>query len=191
MRKSKNKNARPGVALLIAMIFVALFSALALAMLAMSSTNAQVAQSHRRANRAFESTHSGLEVMRYWLGRAYMPAAVLPGNRFANFTDFVTADMATADLHPTTTYDYQNSPIGLSLENIDIFSSSGESFSASVQKTNDLDVVQLDVTGRAGNLSRTIRVNCGFGTRAHAIFDYGIATRGRLNIFGFSNFSNN
>ncbi|GAH73392.1 unnamed protein product, partial [marine sediment metagenome] len=50
--------------------------------------------------------------------------------------------------------------------------------------TNIIDILQMDVTGSAGGLDRTIRVNYNFGTRAHTVFDYGVATKGALKLQG-------
>jgi len=182
--KGKNKNRRQGAALVIAMMFLAIFSSLALAMLTMSSTNVQVADNHCKANRALESAQSGFEVMNYWLGRVNMPGTVAPGDRFTNLASYVNNDLATVGISVANTYDDGGYPAAVSLGNIAINSLLGQSFLASIQKTENLDVLQLDVTGNAGNLTRIIRVNYNFGTREHNVFDYGVASRGPLSLVG-------
>ena len=182
--KGKNKTLRHGAALVIAMIFLAIFSSLALAMLTMSSTNVQVADNHCKANRALESAQSGLEVMNYWLGRVAIPGTVAPGDRFTNLANYVNNDLATVGMSAANTYDEGGYPAAVSLGNIAINSLLGQSFLASIQKTDNLDVLQLDVTGNAGPLTRTIRVNYNFGTRSHNVFDYGVASRGPLSLLG-------
>jgi hypothetical protein len=182
--EGKNKTLRNGAALVIAMIFLAVFSSLALAMLTMSSTNVQVADNHCKANRALESAQSGLEVMNYWLGRVAIPGTVAPGDRFTNLASYVNDDLATVGIDAANTYDDGGYPAAVSLDNIAINSLLGQSFLASIQKTENLDVLQLDVTGNAGPLTRTIRVNYNFGTRAHNVFDYGVASRGPLSLLG-------
>jgi Tfp pilus assembly protein PilX len=52
---------RKGIALLMCLIFMALFSALTVGLMATSSTNAQVADNHRKTNTAMNSALSGLE----------------------------------------------------------------------------------------------------------------------------------
>jgi hypothetical protein len=152
-------------------------------MLTMSSANVQIADNHYEANRAFESAQSGVEVARYWIERVYMPGSVSPANRFSNLASFVGNDLATVGIYATTTYD-GSEPITVDLDNIGIDSSSGQSFSASIQKTGDPDVLQVDVTGTKGALTRTISVNYNYGVREESVFDYGVATRGSLHLSG-------
>ena len=78
----RGDNGRRGAALIIAMIFVAMFSALSLGVLTMSSTNVQVADNHRKTNRALMSAKSGLDVSKYWIGRVYMPGDTAANARF-------------------------------------------------------------------------------------------------------------
>jgi hypothetical protein len=166
------------------MMFLAIFSSLALAMLTMSSTNVQVADNHGKANRALESAQSGLDVMNYWLGRVAIPGTVAPGDRFTNLANFVDADLGTVGIYAANAYDVDGYPVTVDVGNIAINSLLGQSFLASIQKTENLDVLQLDVTGNAGSMTRTIRVNYNFGTRAHNVFDYGVASRGPLSLIG-------
>jgi len=183
--KWKNKNLRPGAVLIIAVIFVAIFSSFGLAMLTMSSTNVQVADNHCKTNRAFESAQSGLEVMRYWLGRVAMPGTTSPSDRFNTLSYLVSSDMGSSGLYAEHTYNDDGYPVSLNLGEVAINSEAAQSFSASIQKTTDLDILQMDIAGNADSaISRTIRVNYSFGTREHNVFDYGVATKGPLSLSG-------
>jgi len=57
----RSLSTRKGIALLMCLIFMALFSALTVGLMATSSTNAQVADNHRKTNTAMNSALSGLE----------------------------------------------------------------------------------------------------------------------------------
>ncbi|MHC4721552.1 MAG: pilus assembly PilX family protein, partial [Planctomycetota bacterium] len=104
--KGRNRELRDGAVLIIAVIFVALFSSLGLALLTMSSTNVQVANNHYKANRALESAQSGLEVTRYWLGRVAMPGSTSPADRFTTMTGLVNDELQTAGIYDTATSAY-------------------------------------------------------------------------------------
>jgi len=183
--KGRNRVLRQGAVLIIAVIFVAIFSSLALAMLTMSSTNIQVADNHYKANRALESAQSGLEVMRYWLGRVAMLGNVSPADRFTYLvSQLVDVDLTTAGINTGKTYDDNGDPVAVNLDNITINPLAGQSFNASIQKTDNLDVVQVNITGSADSISRTISANYRFETREHNVFDYGVATRGPLTLLG-------
>ena len=182
--KGKNRNLRRGVVLIIAVLFVAIFSSFGLAMLTMSSTNVQVADNHYKANRALESAQSGLDVMRYWLGRVSMPGDTSPSYRFGTLTNRLNTEMTNSGIYPDQAYGDDGYPTALNLNDVVVNSLAGQGFSASIKKTDNLDIVQLDITGNADSFSRTVRVNYSFGTRAHNVFDYGVATRGPLNLSG-------
>ncbi len=188
--KGRNRDVRQGAVLIIAVIFVAIFSSLGLALLTMSSTNVQVANNHYKANRALESAQSGLEVMRYWLGRVAMPGSTSPGDRFTTMTTLVNNELQTAGIFNNTTSAYDEAGlVAVNLGSTTINSQAGQSFDASIQKTADLDVIQLtitggDIAGGTDSITRTISVNCRFETREHNVFDYGVATRGPLTLLG-------
>ena len=188
--KGRNRELRDGAVLIIAVIFVALFSSLGLAILTMSSTNVQVADNHHQANRALESAQSGLEVTRYWLGRVAMPGTVTPADRFTTLTSLVNDELATANISTTSDYDEDGvTPLTVNLGSTTINSQTGQSFAASIEKTANLDVVLVtitggDITGGADSITRTVSINCEFETREHNVFDYGVATKGPLSLLG-------
>jgi Tfp pilus assembly protein PilX len=188
--KGRNRELRDGAVLIIAVIFVALFSSLGLAILSMSSSNVQIADNHYKANRALESAQSGLEVTRYWLGRVAMPGTVTPADRFTTMTTLFNAELTTANISTTTPSAYdEDGACAVNLGSTTINSQTDQSFDASIEKTADLDVVKVtvtggDITGGTDSITRTISVNCRFETREHNVFDYGVATKGPLNLLG-------
>ncbi|MFC1633581.1 PilX N-terminal domain-containing pilus assembly protein [Planctomycetota bacterium] len=58
-----------GAVLIVSMIFVLVFSALAVSMAALSGTNAQVANNQCKLDRARASAESGFDVIRFWLSK--------------------------------------------------------------------------------------------------------------------------
>ncbi|HIJ67490.1 MAG TPA: hypothetical protein HPP87_00245 [Planctomycetes bacterium] len=182
--KGRNRHLRRGAILIIAVIFVAVFSSFGLAVLTMSSTNVRVADNQQKANRALESAQSGLEVMKYWLGRVAMPGDTTPADRFSTLTYLLNSDMGNAGIYVNQAYDDDGYPASLGLGDVAVSALTDQSFSTSLQKTADLDVLQMDITGNSNSIARTIRVNYTFGTRAHNVFDYGVATKGPLSLSG-------
>ncbi|MCL5280128.1 MAG: pilus assembly PilX N-terminal domain-containing protein [Planctomycetes bacterium] len=95
----------PGSALVLSLIFIAIFSALAAALHTVAGSNLQLAENYRRAATSRCSAESGLEVMRYWLSQVVLTGA--PEERFneleatlrsqcpANLADHLTRDGAT------------------------------------------------------------------------------------------------
>lgn len=183
MKLIKKIVCRKGAALIISMIFVLIFSALAVSMATMSGTNLQLADNQRKANRAHACAESGLDILRFWFGRIYMPGITQPDDRFSYLANFLQTDLAANGIsNITTSYDMDNSTIAIG--DVVLYSLPAQYFSAEIQTTSNIDILQMDVTGSVGAVQRTIRVNYNFGTRANTVFDYGVATKGALNLHG-------
>jgi len=167
------------------MIVLAVLSAWAVSIYSMSGAAVQLAENQRKANRARANAESGLDILRFWLGRVYMPGTTAASDRFSSLSDFLQTDLVANGI--------SNIPIAIDVNVISIGneenavvlnSSAAQYFSAQIQITDDVDILQMDVTGSDGEVERTIRVNYNFGTRAHTVFDFGVATKGALNLQG-------
>lgn len=184
MRMKKTNRKTRGSALIIAMAFVTIFSALAISMLTMSSSNVNIADNHQKSGRAFESAQSGLEVMRYYISQVDMPGATSADARFTVLANSVYDSMTSAGLEVSMTLDGSGDPIALSTGEIVLNSVSSQMFVATLSKTADLDVVEMDIAGSADTLNRNLGVEFKFGMREDSVFDYGVATKGPLHISG-------
>ena len=177
--KKKSKVFRRGAALIIAMIFIAVFSSFSLAMFSMSSTNVQVADNHHQGNRALVNAHSGLEVMRYWLNDTTVST-----NDLASARDALALNLANASAtNITITADDPTDPTTLSIVAVPLASQSDQTFNATISQL-DTDTLQLSVVGANGDISRQVNANFTFGSTTSGIFDFGVATRGPLNLTG-------
>ncbi len=183
MNKCKKNHSRSGIAMILAIILLAVFSSLCLAMVSMSSSNVRSADNHRKAGRALASAQSGLEVVRFAMSPVYMDGTTQKADRFTVLADFLSCDLASTNLsNVTVSYDGAGEPVSINLASS--LNSEGQSFAATIQPTANIDVLQVDVTGTAGSLNRDIRVSYEFGTRMHNVFDFGVATKGPLNLLG-------
>ena len=79
---------RVGAVLIISMIFVVMFSALAISMATLSGNNVQLASNHHDLNAALAAAQSGQEVMRYWLSRVLISSST-PQDQY--LSEIVTA----------------------------------------------------------------------------------------------------
>jgi len=87
--KKKQSVRRRGIAILAALIFIAMFSALSVGMLSMASANVQVSSNHHKSNLALNAALSGLEYARYITAKA-------PTDEFKTYCNYVTP--ADADI---------------------------------------------------------------------------------------------
>lgn len=171
---------RRGVVLIIAMVFLAVFSVLSISMATMSGTNLQIAKNQRTANSVLSATESGLEVCRYWLSDITIPLSVGPSLRL-NAVAHELQDKLTAAEVSNISISHTISEITISTTSLE--TQSNRSFSATMEQT-DSDTLRLEITGTNGQTSRTINTRFAFVSRANPIFDYGVATDGPLRMTG-------
>jgi len=170
---------RSAFALIISMIFVLVFSALAVAMFSTSGVNVQIANNHHKANVAFANAESGLEVMRFWLNRIKMPSSTPVAGYFNTILADLKADLSNNGiLHLQPKYDGAIPAVQLDSQNPGTFS---------VQMKIDAfnpTVLQVYVTGAYGGIDRTIRVDYDITPYEYPIFNFGLATKGPLHFTG-------
>ncbi|NLH40879.1 MAG: hypothetical protein GX448_03480 [Planctomycetes bacterium] len=171
---------RPGSALVLSLIFIAMFSALAAAMAGMSGANIQIAETHRKVDNARSCAESGLEVVRFWMSKVEISGTTAPAERFARLATVLQNELTDAgitNLAPVCTSST------ISVSNVPINSTLGQAFSATLTSI-DNDNIQVDVTGHYGSFNRTIRSAYAFGTRANTVFDFGVASKGPVSLAG-------
>jgi Tfp pilus assembly protein PilX len=178
-RRCKGQKQR-GAVLILSLIFIFIFSALAISMATISGTNVQIADNQRKVNNAFASAESGLEIMRYWLNRIDIPNSTEPSAIISAIKDSLLNDPEFKEL--------SNIPLNcngsqITISSVTLFSTNNMSFSAVLSQLDD-DTVQLDVTGSNGQINRIIRVNYNIESNTSPIFNFGLATKGPLHING-------
>jgi hypothetical protein len=164
------------------MIFIAMFSALAVAMAAFSGANVQIAENLREADTTRACAESGLEVVRYWASKVEIPGTTTPDKQFAQLEASLWSQLTAVNITPVVSGLTIGSTI--TIPKVSLLSSSSQSFSAVLTRLIDDNNVQLDVTGHYGSLSRTIRSNFIFGKRAHTVFDFGLVSKGPISLSG-------
>jgi hypothetical protein len=166
---------REGSALIICMIFLIIFTALAASMATMSGANLQVSDNQREANSAFASAESGLEVIRYWAARIRMPSSTPVADYLGTAISNLQTELATNSI------DNLHINSDGSIPTVVIRAPAGQSFSGQLSvDPNDSDVLRLLVAGASHSTTRTLRVNFRIKPYRFPIFNYGIATKGPL-----------
>lgn len=174
----RNKN---GAALIISMIFVLLFSAFAVGLSSMCTTNVQIADNQRNANRARASAESGLEVIRLWMSNVSIPGDTLANQKF----DLIATSLNLIALETSNVYT-QSYSSHITIPSVNL-SSADRSFTAVITPLPSADnpeTFEVAVTGNYGSITREIKADYEFGERASAIFDYGIGSKGPLSLSG-------
>jgi len=169
-----------GVVLIISMIFVLIFSALAVSMATISGVNVQIAENQHNANCARASAESGLEVIRFWLNQLSIPGTTAPAQRLNQIASSLQNALSVSNI---TSISPINKGSNITIPSVLLDSASRQSFYAVITQT-DPNTLQVDVNGVCGPLTRKVTVNYRFIASAHTVFDYGVATKGPLSLSG-------
>lgn len=167
-----------GAAFVVSMIFILVFSALAVSMATLCDTNVQIAENQRKGDCARACAESGVDIVRFWLSRFSVPGATEQSIVLSELATSLQSDLTENSItNITASFD------GTTLTISDVPLDSDKSFSAQIIQL-DADTLQMDVTGVYKTNTRTIRANYNFGVRLHTVFDYGVATKGPLHLAG-------
>ncbi|MHC4458344.1 MAG: pilus assembly PilX N-terminal domain-containing protein [Planctomycetota bacterium] len=180
--KKPVRRRRHGSALLIATLFVLIFSALAVGLATMSGTNLQIANNQQKANCARACAESGLEIMRLWLSQVSIPGETPATEKFDLIATSFQSE--TYDISYIMPY-YDGSSVTVPSTTLDL--ATGQCFYGDIIALPPLDdpnTLQVDITGEFGQVTKTLRVIYEFGVKTHPIFDYGVATKGPLTLAG-------
>jgi hypothetical protein len=171
-----------GSTLIIVLIFVGMFSALAVAMATMSGANVQIAGNYKKLDNTLAAADSGQEVIRYWMDGVAFSGKIAPEQQLPTLAGVLQSKLADANV--TNVQPVLNgSSTAITVAAVPIDSASAQTFSANMTKSNAYEL-QVDITGRYAGASRTVRSRYLFGIRPHNIFDYGLGSRGRMHLAG-------
>jgi hypothetical protein len=168
-----------GAVLIIAMIFVLIFSALAVSMAAMSGTNAQLASNQHKVGCSLGSAASGLEVQRHWLTPVTMPSSTPTANYFSTIINTLQYDL---DANSISNITLQNNG---TIVPVSLDSTTGQTFTGQMRiSDSNSNILEVFSTGGDAQITRTIKVEFDIEPYKHPIFNYGLATKGPLNYTG-------
>ncbi len=177
-RKLSHSN-RVGTVLILSMIFVVIFSALAISMLTLSGTNAQLASNQHKVDYALASAESGLEVERYWLNRVMMDSTTPVASYLSEIVSLVKDDLTAEGVTNITLSDSG------AFEPVVLNSTNGQNFEGQLDvDANSPDTLHLQASGGTEQVSRTIGVSFVIDDYKWPIFNYGMATKGPINHTG-------
>jgi Tfp pilus assembly protein PilX len=171
---------RKGDVLIISLIFTIILSVLAVSMAALSGTNVQLAENHRKADRARACAESGFDVIRYWLNRVSISGLTSVEQRFDQIAVSLQNQLSSDGITNITA---SCDGLTITIPSVTLDSGNSCSFSATITPL-DTETFQIDVTGVYGPIMRTIRGHYYIGEKGHSVFDYGVATKGPLSLSG-------
>src|SRR2546430_1795450 len=165
------QRARRGVTSVLAMLYLVLFSCLAVGFYAAVTTAVQVSTNETHGRRAMLSAESGMEFMRYIMGNVDIPHTTPPDQMWNQLCTQVKQQLdGTANIGGGTVTMPAGSVMTIPTITVD---SSGSTLNASLIQSGQQVIVKVTGAGPDG-ISRTVQISYAQAQRASAIFDYGV-----------------
>ena len=198
-RKKLEKPNRRGAVLIVSMIFVLIFSALAVSMATMSGTNVQLATNQHKVNSALSAAQSGVECGKY------IVSTISLGETGLNYITLAQANQVWTDLCQhlqTTALDGQTvqsssqftDAIGSGDEiitpSINIGSNNGDFVLRFYRYDSDPYTIKVQSIGTDDQVTKNITLDMEI-TKDRSVLDYAIASRGRMWLTGNSTIHGN
>jgi hypothetical protein len=178
---------RRGVASVMAMLFMVVFSALALGFYAATTTASQVANNEKTAAQARLSAEAGVDFLRYHLASLDIPANLTASQVFEEVEMQLSARLdGTGNLNGSRV-GYDGTTISIpQVGYVKLDPQGRQQFRLEITRAGDVLVTK--VVGRAGSasLGRGIQIKFQKATNATAIFNFGVASRGPVSTTGQS-----
>jgi len=174
---------RKGAVLVISLIFVLLFSALGVSIASMSGTNTQLAWNQQQGGRALASAHSGLDVIRYHLQNILVSGSVAPEDRLQSVANSLQTKL-TAEGVTNISVSYDTGTRTITIPSVTLDSQLDQDFTATIGFGGDFDTVNVTIDGNSHQMNKQVAVSYAFSMVGNPIFDYGIATKGPLDMQG-------
>ena len=178
---------RHGVASVMAMLFMVVFSALALGFYAATTTATQVAHNEQTAQTAQLSVESGIQFIRYHLSALDIPETLTPDQAYEEIhTQLQDRLNGSANLGGSTV-GYDGTTISIPASGyVKLDTAGSQKFRITLTRAGDK--LEAKIIGRGGNvaLGRGIEIEFSKAQNATAIFNFGVASRGRVLTSGNS-----
>ena len=188
-REPRGTTRRRGIAAMLAMLFLVLISTLAVGFYASTATSAQLVHNEAKAGLALLAAESGMDFTRYQLDLSDIPYNTTPDNLFAELVKDLKYQLdGTPNLGGTQIYasaEQVRIPAGIN-DFVTLDPATGMAFRATIDNLGQK--VRVTVVGKNGNTTSTlvpgsargVRLEYGLAQKAAQIFDYGVASRGKV-----------
>jgi Tfp pilus assembly protein PilX len=179
---------RRGIASVLAMLFLILFSVLAIGFFASSTMTVQVARNERVAAESQLAAESGLQFMRYQLGCVDIATSTTNANLLTSVASELGRLLNGTNNMGSQTVQISNGTINIPSAagwvNLD---STGKSrFRAAVSQSGAFLILTISGQGSDTSIVRTVQIKFQKAARSSALFDFGVASKGKIVTVGAS-----
>ena len=187
MNRCKHQSQRRhGLSSVLAMLYLVLFSTLAVGFAAATAMNSQISRNERALQQADSAADGGMQFIRYQLGSMTIP----PGTQTAQLLSAAATSLATqlngsSNMGGNTVQVTNGAiyiPSATSWTTID--PTVGTRFRAMITQSGQFFVATVDGAGSSSSVTKAIQMQFQLAPKAGAILDYGVATEGTLTTMG-------
>ena len=180
------RRGRRGITAMLAMLFLVLFSALAVGFYAAVTTSAQVSNNDQRVAQAYLAAETGMDFMRYQLARVSIP----PGTAQADVLTELEIDLR-AQLNDTPNFAGKEVrktgnviQVPANPAHFIVTSADGSSgFRATITDWAGEIVVKIQGRhGKTANVGRAFQMDFTRASKPTTVFDYAVAAKGRVSM---------
>ena len=180
--------ARHGLSSVLAMLYLLLFSTLAVGFYGATTMSAQIARNEQAANQANAAADGGMQFIRYQLGQLIIPPTVTTDQLLSTVATQLGAKLnGTSNMNGHTVQITDGTiyiPAADDWTMVD--ASVGTKFRAAITQSGAFLVANIDGAGPRSTMMRGIQLQYQKAPRAGAILDYGVASRGTIATGGAS-----
>jgi hypothetical protein len=177
---------RRGTASVLAMLYLMLFSSLAIGFYAATNVSVQVSHNERRGTLASVAAESGMEFVRYQLAQVIIPHGTPQSQLFDRVYEQLCTNLNSTPNLAGKTITNTNGVISLPTTGYINLDSGGNRFRATITDLGQKIRVKVTGLGPDGSIARAIQLDYDLAERASAIFDYGVASKGKIYTAGSS-----
>lgn len=177
--------ARRGATAVLAMLYLVLFSTLALGFYAATTTAVQVSHNDGQVSRAFLASESGLDFMRYQLARVSIPAYAPAESVTSELVNDLKARLESTGNMPGLTVGAVGNVITIPAEPnkyIKLDADGNAGFRATITDWPEQGKVVMKVVGRYGTttVARAIQMDFTRVPKDPSVFDFAVASKGQI-----------
>ncbi len=172
------------------MLYLVLFSTLAVGFYVASSLSTQVSRNERSSTIAQQGAESGMEYMRYQLGAMTVPPGTTNDTLLATVYGLLSSSMNGGPNMGPDVLTLSNGKIyvpGNPSHFITLDSRTGAAFQATIEQSGDkLLCTVIGASGTSTTVQRGVQLSFKNAPKASAIFNYGVASKGKVVTGGAS-----
>src|SRR4051794_33054460 len=173
---------RTGIASVLAMLYLILFAVMAVGFYAATTMAGQISRNEKRLTDAQLASESGLQFIRYQLGQVDITTGTLQADLLPKVCAELgrlmnsTGNMGGNSVQITNGAIYIPSPTGT----VPLDAGGNKRFRVTITQSGTFLVVQVTGYCSDPNITRSMQMNYAQAPRASALFDFGVASKGKI-----------